>query len=241
MADDKGTSQLFGESLPGTGGDYIDTNDVEGHMGNKHITPMPPSADGPEGNRGPGGHIPTLDGGDTEGHRKGPGGNIPNADGGDSAPTATGVPAATSRPLTGPTPRVTARDPAATSRTSTAARTASATSGCTRASRATTTSRATASQSAPRARTRTATASHRGVVPHPQGPPTAGLRAGRSRYPPAASRALSAVAARIALVSNGVTPGWAARIRVAYPAMCGAAKLCRSRPSACRPARRRPR
>ena len=85
MADDKGTSQLFGESLPGTGGDYIDTNDVEGHMTNKHITPMPPSADGgdgsPEGNRGPGGHIPTLDGTDTEGHRKGPGGNIPNVDG----------------------------------------------------------------------------------------------------------------------------------------------------------------
>ena len=50
MADDKGTSQLFGESLPGTGGDYLDTNDVEGHMGNKNITPMPPSADGdPDG------------------------------------------------------------------------------------------------------------------------------------------------------------------------------------------------
>ena len=85
MADDKGTSQLFGESLPGTGGDYIDTNDVEGHMANKHITPMPPSADGgdgsPEGNRGPGGHIPNVDGSDTEGHRKGPGGNIPNLDG----------------------------------------------------------------------------------------------------------------------------------------------------------------
>jgi len=90
MADDKGTSQLFGESLPGTGGDYIDTNDVEGHMTNKHITPMPPSADGgdgsPEGNRGPGGHIPTLDGTDTEGHRKGPGGNIPNADGSEGGP-----------------------------------------------------------------------------------------------------------------------------------------------------------
>ena len=90
MADDKGTSQLFGESLPGTGGDYIDTNDVEGHMANKHITPMPPSADGgdgsPEGNRGPGGHIPTLDGTDTEGHRKGPGGNIPNADGSEGGP-----------------------------------------------------------------------------------------------------------------------------------------------------------
>ena len=34
-----------------------------------------------------------------------------------------------------------------------------------------------------------------------------------------------AVAARIALVSNGVAVGWAARIRAAKPAMCGAAKL----------------
>ena len=83
MADDKGTSQLFGESLPGTGGDYLDTNDVEGHMGNKHITPMPPSADGgPEGIGGKGrSPIPEADGSDTEGHRKGPGGNIPNVDG----------------------------------------------------------------------------------------------------------------------------------------------------------------
>ena len=86
MADDKGTSQLFGESLPGTGGDYLDTNDVEGHMGNKHITPMPPSADGgPDefgvGGRHPG-NLPGATGDDTEGHRKGPGGNIPNVDGG---------------------------------------------------------------------------------------------------------------------------------------------------------------
>lgn len=34
-----------------------------------------------------------------------------------------------------------------------------------------------------------------------------------------------AVAARIAFVSNGLIPGWRARIRVAIPAMCGAAKL----------------
>jgi hypothetical protein len=82
MADDKGTSQLFGESLPGTGGEYLDTNDVEGHMGNKHITPMPPSADGgPDGIGGKGrSPLPEIGGTDTEGHRKGPGGNIPNLD-----------------------------------------------------------------------------------------------------------------------------------------------------------------
>src|SRR5437762_12166797 len=34
-----------------------------------------------------------------------------------------------------------------------------------------------------------------------------------------------AVAARIVLISNGVALGWAARIRAAKPAMCGAAKL----------------
>src|SRR3954451_10665522 len=34
-----------------------------------------------------------------------------------------------------------------------------------------------------------------------------------------------AVAARIVLTSNGVAVGWAARIRAASPAMCGAAKL----------------
>jgi hypothetical protein len=90
MADDKGTSQLFGESLPGTGGDYLDTNDVEAHMGNKQITPMPPSADGgdggPEGIGAKGRGWTPEAGGDTEGHRKGPGGNIPNADGGDGSP-----------------------------------------------------------------------------------------------------------------------------------------------------------
>ena len=30
--DDKGKSELFGEGLPGTGGDYVDPNDVEGHV-----------------------------------------------------------------------------------------------------------------------------------------------------------------------------------------------------------------
>ena len=72
MADDKGTSQLFGESLPGTGGDYIDTNDVEGHMTNKHITPTPPSADGGPDDFGVGGrhpgNLPGATGEDTEGH-----------------------------------------------------------------------------------------------------------------------------------------------------------------------------
>ncbi|HEU0242575.1 MAG TPA: hypothetical protein VFQ75_01640 [Candidatus Limnocylindrales bacterium] len=92
MADDKGTSQLFGESLPGTGGDYIDTNDVEGHMGNKHITPMPPSADGgPDGIGGKGrSPIPEIDGTDTEGHRTGAGGRIPNVDGSEAGPEGIG-------------------------------------------------------------------------------------------------------------------------------------------------------
>ena len=86
MAEDKGTSQLFGESLPGTGGDYIDTDDVEGHMGNKHITPMPPSADGGPDDFNNKKLFPGADGSDTEGHRKGPGGNIPNADGSEGGP-----------------------------------------------------------------------------------------------------------------------------------------------------------
>ncbi|HEY3335514.1 MAG TPA: hypothetical protein VGK16_09810 [Candidatus Limnocylindrales bacterium] len=83
MADDKGTSQLFGESLPGTGGDFIDTNDVEGHMGNKYGTPVPPSADGEPDDFSNKPLYRDFDGGteDTEGHRRGPGGNIPNADG----------------------------------------------------------------------------------------------------------------------------------------------------------------
>ena len=82
MADDKGTSQLFGESLPGTGGDYIDTNDVEGHMANKHITPMPPSADGGPDDFNNKPLIPGADGSDTEGHNaNGPGGRLPGVDG----------------------------------------------------------------------------------------------------------------------------------------------------------------
>ena len=32
MASDQGKSQLFGEGLPGTGGDFVDPNDVEGHQ-----------------------------------------------------------------------------------------------------------------------------------------------------------------------------------------------------------------
>lgn len=32
MASDKGTSELFGEGLPGTGGDFVDPKDVEGHV-----------------------------------------------------------------------------------------------------------------------------------------------------------------------------------------------------------------
>src|SRR5215204_1198382 len=41
MADDQAKSKLFGESLPGTGGDFIDTNDVEGHMPSNHLSPKP--------------------------------------------------------------------------------------------------------------------------------------------------------------------------------------------------------
>ena len=32
MADEQGKSKLFGEGLPGTGGDFIDPNDTEGHL-----------------------------------------------------------------------------------------------------------------------------------------------------------------------------------------------------------------
>ena len=32
MASDQGKSELFGEGLPGTGGDFVDPNDVEGHV-----------------------------------------------------------------------------------------------------------------------------------------------------------------------------------------------------------------
>jgi hypothetical protein len=31
MANEQGKSRLFGEGLPGTGGDFIDPNDTEGH------------------------------------------------------------------------------------------------------------------------------------------------------------------------------------------------------------------
>ena len=40
MASDKGTSKLFGEGLPGTGGDFVDPNDVEGHLGPTDSEPL---------------------------------------------------------------------------------------------------------------------------------------------------------------------------------------------------------
>ena len=64
MASDKGTSELFGEGLPGTGGDFVDPNDVEGH---KSGGPEPellgaPNAPGPTDSRGED---------DVEGHESG--------------------------------------------------------------------------------------------------------------------------------------------------------------------------
>src|SRR4051794_18695982 len=68
MADNQGTSQLFGDSLPGTGGDYIDSTDVEGHMTNKHLDPKPV------------GNSDETATDDTEGHNKyGPGGSLAGA------------------------------------------------------------------------------------------------------------------------------------------------------------------
>jgi hypothetical protein len=32
MTDEQGKGKLFGEGLPGTGGDFIDPNDTEGHV-----------------------------------------------------------------------------------------------------------------------------------------------------------------------------------------------------------------
>jgi methylated-DNA-[protein]-cysteine S-methyltransferase len=52
MADEKGTSQLFGENLPGTGGDYLDTNDVEGHSATRRTTPTPPTPPSEDGDTG---------------------------------------------------------------------------------------------------------------------------------------------------------------------------------------------
>jgi hypothetical protein len=59
MASDKGTSELFGEGLPGTGGDFVDPNDVEGHV--RH-----PEPDGAKNAPGP--TVSTPDDSDTEGH-----------------------------------------------------------------------------------------------------------------------------------------------------------------------------
>ena len=65
MADtDQGKSELFGEGLPGTGGDFIDPGDVEGHHrilvtdGDEDV-PAPVRVTGKP---------PITDGDDTEGH-----------------------------------------------------------------------------------------------------------------------------------------------------------------------------
>ena len=60
MADEQGKSRLFGDGLPGTGGDFIDPNDTEGH--GTHAEPTPTGLDepGPTDSR--------HDEDDTEGH-----------------------------------------------------------------------------------------------------------------------------------------------------------------------------
>ena len=64
MADQQGKSKLFGEGLPGTGGDFIDTNDTEGHVKLHDDEPAPAgAADAP-------GPTDSLDEGDTEGHSR---------------------------------------------------------------------------------------------------------------------------------------------------------------------------
>ncbi len=65
MADkDQGKSELFGEGLPGTGGDFIDTGDVEGHKRTRfddggEVGPAPARVTGSP---------PVTDENDTEGH-----------------------------------------------------------------------------------------------------------------------------------------------------------------------------
>ena len=59
MASDQGKSELIGGGLPGTGGDFVDPNDVEGHV----RRPMPDGA-----KNAPGPTDSTPDGSDTEGH-----------------------------------------------------------------------------------------------------------------------------------------------------------------------------
>ena len=78
MASDKGTSELFGDGLPGTGGDFVDPNDVEGHKsatpefeGAKHV---PGPTDGTPDDSDTEGHVRlTEPGGPEEGHGWGEG------------------------------------------------------------------------------------------------------------------------------------------------------------------------
>jgi hypothetical protein len=63
---DQGKSNVFGEGLPGTGGDFIDTNDTEGHKANTKYEP--PRADGGPDDFLRTKPIPNLDGSDVEGH-----------------------------------------------------------------------------------------------------------------------------------------------------------------------------
>ncbi len=73
MAGDESKSKLFGEGLPGTGGDFVDPKDVEGHRSD-------PTQDGPPGVRIFGENQPGrtdvkfIDEDDVEGHlyRSGP-------------------------------------------------------------------------------------------------------------------------------------------------------------------------
>ena len=56
MASDQGKSELIGGGLPGTGGDFVDPNDVEGHV----RRPVPDGA-----KNAPGPTDSTPDGSDT--------------------------------------------------------------------------------------------------------------------------------------------------------------------------------
>jgi hypothetical protein len=75
MADKQGKSELIGEGVPGTGGDFIDPNDTEGHVRFADDAP-----DGPRPVRGLGedgdgrSRAKLVDGEDVEGHlyRTGP-------------------------------------------------------------------------------------------------------------------------------------------------------------------------
>jgi hypothetical protein len=66
---DQDKSQLFGEGLPGTGGDFIDGNDTEGHARNPRLPGV--TDGGPESARNP--RLPGATGddeADVEGHRR---------------------------------------------------------------------------------------------------------------------------------------------------------------------------